>query len=349
MAKPLRTARLRGTVLAVVHKSDHSVGFYDAGSGGLEDLVALDPFPHEMAVDRVKGLAYISHFGVALAEDEGDGGNTISVVDLNARQRVGRLSCGEDRRPHGVCLDDRGRLYVTSEGASRLLIAPEPASLEFSARLPTLGRGSHIVSVTPDGRTAFVSNMATATLSVFDLKQQDRAPEVLQVGRRPEGSYFDTTRRRLYVTNRESASLSVLDVDSNRLLPPIETRPGPVRIAAADRTLIVAMYHDRSVGLVDMEDPNTQSYVPLPGKPISVSYDSPTGCAFVSIIGDRVCALDLPLRCLLGDIETRSDPTPRTSSVGVGPTQHTDFERIYVNNLTIFLLKPPFLQVKRGS
>ncbi len=301
---------VKGAVLAVVHKGDHSVGFYDLDSGVLQDLIALDPFPHEMAADQERGLVYISHFGVALAEDGGDGGNTISVVDLNKREKVGRLCCGEDRRPHGVCLDDFGRLYVTSEGASRLLITEGPANTEFATRLPTLGEGSHIVSVTPDGSKAFVSNMFAGTLSVFDLEQKNQEPEVLTVGDRPEGSYFDQFSCRLYVTNRESASLSVFDVPANRLLPEIQTRSGPVRVTAKDRTLIVPMYHDKSVGLIDMNDPNSQSYVPLPGKPISVSYDSASDRAFVSIIGDRVCVLDISGSCLLGEIETRPDPDP---------------------------------------
>jgi hypothetical protein len=47
---------------------------------------------------------------VALAEDEGPGGNTISIVDLTTPRRVGLIDCGAWRRPHGIAFDGRGRL-----------------------------------------------------------------------------------------------------------------------------------------------------------------------------------------------------------------------------------------------
>lgn len=305
----MKLLQLQGAALAVVHKGDRSIGFYDAASGALEDLILIDPFPHEMAVDQAAGLAYISHFGVALAEDGGMGGNTVSVVDLHRREKAGCLDCGQDRRPHGLCLDDAGRLYVVSEGSSRLLIC-NPANTDFGDRLPTLGQGSHMVSVTPDGRSAFVSNMFSGTLSVFDLDRKERVPAVFEVGARPEGSHFDRRDARLYITNRESAELAVFDVRARRLLAPVATRPGPVRVTAAGRTLIVPMFHDRSVGLIEIDDPGSQRYLPLPGRPVSVSYDAQTGCAFVSVVGDRVWVLDVAAARVLGEVKTRPDPDP---------------------------------------
>ncbi|MBI4841891.1 MAG: hypothetical protein HY803_12615 [candidate division NC10 bacterium] len=144
-------------VIVVVQKGDHSLGYYDFETGAELDRVPIDPFPHEFAISPDGRLAYMAHFGVALAEDEGPGGNTVSVVDIQARRRVGTIHCGEYRRPHDVTFDANGALYVLSEGSSNLLVVQDPRSGRIDHVVPTGGEGSHKVSVSRDGSLAFCS------------------------------------------------------------------------------------------------------------------------------------------------------------------------------------------------
>ena len=62
--------------LVVVQKNDHSLGFYDFQTGQETARIALDPFPHEFVLSRDRRYALQTHFGVALAEDEGAGGRS---------------------------------------------------------------------------------------------------------------------------------------------------------------------------------------------------------------------------------------------------------------------------------
>ncbi len=300
-----------GRLLAVVQKGDGSLGFYEPLSGTERDRIELDPFPHELALSTDRRHAYISHFGLALAEDHGPGGNTVSVVDLSRRARLPSLHCGEHRRPHGIACDDHHRLYVLSEANSQLLIATRPESGEFDRALPTAGEGSHLVTVNAAGSQAFSSNMGSNTVSaVFPLEVR-RDPVVLPVGARPEGSTLDGAEAILYVTNRESAEISRIDVSRLEVLEPIRTRPGPVRICWDDRgRLLVPLYHDASLALIDPSAPQEQIHVTLPAKPISVSCDRSTAWAFVSTLDDEVCVIDLEQRSLLNRIKTRAGPDP---------------------------------------
>ncbi|MBI3122737.1 MAG: hypothetical protein HYZ03_10690, partial [candidate division NC10 bacterium] len=61
-------------VIVVVQKGDHSLGYYDFETGAELDRVPIDPFPHEFAISPDGRLAYMAHFGVALAEDEDTAG-----------------------------------------------------------------------------------------------------------------------------------------------------------------------------------------------------------------------------------------------------------------------------------
>lgn len=297
-------------VLLVVQKGDHSLGYYDFAGGAELHRVPLEPYPHEFTLSPDGRYAYQCHFGVALAEDEGPGGNTVSIVDVAARRRTGGLDCGEYRRPHGIACDASGALYVLSEGTSHLLTAPDPAAGHFERAQPTGGKGSHILSVTQDGQVAFSSNMFSGTVTALFPQDPERPPVPFPVGERAEGSVLDPQDERLYVVVRESHHIAVIDVKRLKLLEPIPTPPGPVRICwGPDGLLVVPLYHERALALVDPAG-GVRTVVPLPDRPISAGYHAESGTALASTFGDRVCCVDVRAGKLARSIATRSDPDP---------------------------------------
>jgi YVTN family beta-propeller protein len=299
-----------GAVMAVVLKGEHALGYYDFETGAELGRVAVDPFPHEFTLDPEGRRAYLAHFGVALAEDHGPGGHTVSVVDLAARRRVGTVECGEYRRPHDVAFDAAGRLYVLSEGAGRLLVLDDPASGRIDRVLPTGGDGSHKLAVLASGAVAFSSNMYSNTVSALFPQEPERPPVVIPVGRRPEGSVFDPEERRLFVMNREDAQISVVDVGRLSVTATIAVPPGPVRVwRTPEGCLLVALYHDRSLAVLDPAG-RVSMRVPLPERPISIGYHAPSRTALLSTHAHEVCCVDLACGTLARTIKTGRDPDP---------------------------------------
>jgi DNA-binding beta-propeller fold protein YncE len=298
-------------VILLGQKNDHSLGYYDLGTGAELRRVALAPFPHEMVLDAPRRHAFLTHFGVALAEDEGPGGNTVSVVDVAAGRVVRAIDCGAWRRPHGIARDGAGRLYVASEGASRLLVIDDPLGGGVTASPPTGGAGSHMVSVTRDGGLAFVSNMGPGTVTVVRPREPDRPPVVIPVGARPEGSAFDRDERFLFAVVREAGSIAVIDVARLEVVDRVTTPPGPVRICAgAGGALLAALYHDRSVVEIDPATRRAGRRVALPGKPVSIGYDAQTGLGFASLLEGGLCVVDLEAGRVARRIATRAAPDP---------------------------------------
>ncbi len=296
--------------IVVVQKGDHSLGYYGFETGAELDRVAIDPFPHEFAIAPDGRLAYMAHFGVALAEDEGPGGNTVSVVDIQARRRLGTIDCGVYRRPHDVAFDASGTLYVLSEGTGNLLVINDPNSGRIDHVISTGGQGSHKVSVLRDGSMAFCSNMNSDTLGVVFPKDPGRPAVVIPVGKRPEGSVLDAEERRLFVVNREDAEISVIDVKQLTVTGPIRTPRGPVRICRDPRgRLLVALYYDCGLAIID-PDGGKQQIVPLPEKPISVGFHEATQTALLSTHAHRICLVDTAAGKLVRFVPTRSDPDP---------------------------------------
>jgi DNA-binding beta-propeller fold protein YncE len=265
-----------------------------------------------MALDASRSVAFVTHFGVALAEDEGEGGNSVSVVETASGRVRGAIDCGAWRRPHGIALDAGGRLYIASEATGTLLVVADPASGRVARALPTGGEGSHMVAVTRDGRRAFVANMRSGTVTALAPDEPDRPPVAIAVGARPEGMAFDGDERLLFVVNRESASVSVIDVARLALAGEIATPPGPVRIVAmGDGRLLVALYHDESLAVIDAPTRRVARRIALPGKPVSVGWEPALGLGFASLLGDGgVCVVDVAAARIVRRVATRPGPDP---------------------------------------
>jgi DNA-binding beta-propeller fold protein YncE len=296
--------------IVVVQKGDHSLGYYDFETGAELDRVKIDPFPHEFALSPDENLAYMAHFGVALAEDEGPGGSTVSVVDIHARRRVGTIDCKTHRRPHDVAFDAKGMLYILSEGTGNLLVLSHPASGRIDHVISTGGEGSHKVTVLHDGSMAFCSNMNSDTVGVVFPKDPKRPAVIIPVGKRPEGSVLDAEERRLFIVSREGAEIGVIDVKRLAVIDSIPTPRGPVRICRDPRgRLLVALYYDCGMSIID---PNSgaQQVIPLPDKPISIGFHAPTHTAMLSTHAHRICLVDTRAGRLARFVPTRSDPDP---------------------------------------
>lgn len=298
-------------VVVVVQKNDHSLGLFDFASGAELRRVPLPDYPHEFAISADGRFAYSCHFGLKLAEDEGPGGDEVSVVDLAAAQWVRSIPCNGWRRPHGIAFDGSGGLYVLSEGAGRLLVIPDPVGGEIARSLPTGGSGSHIVAVTRDGALAFCSNMFSGSVSVLELHDAGAKPLLLPVGERPEGSAFDAAEERLLVCNRESADIAVIDVGRRAVASRIRTPAGPVRIARrGSADFVVACYHDQSLIVVDADRGEVAQRVALPGRPVSVGFDRRSGMALAGLLPSGLCVVDVAAGRVARVIATRAGPDP---------------------------------------
>src|SRR5438477_2148600 len=109
-------------VLLISQKAESSVGFYTPEGKKLA-AAPVGLHPHEMVLSNDGRYLYTTDNGTMRIEQAGTGGNTVSIVDVRARQKVGEISLGKFRRPHGIDIDrNTGRLAVTTELPDQLLI-----------------------------------------------------------------------------------------------------------------------------------------------------------------------------------------------------------------------------------
>ena len=87
----------------VLHKGASSLGYY-SHDGKLLAAVPVGEHPHEMVFSPDGRYLYTSDNGTMKIEQQGQGGNTISIIEVSARRKIGEIPLGESA----------GRMVLTS-------------------------------------------------------------------------------------------------------------------------------------------------------------------------------------------------------------------------------------------
>jgi YVTN family beta-propeller protein len=267
--------------LAVVQKVAGTVGFYTR-DGKLISTVKVGEHPHEAALSPDKRLLYVSDNGILWMTYKGEGGNTISIVDIKARKKIGVIDLGTSHRPHGIDVDPKtGHIVATTENPSGLVLV-DPIARKVLRRYDVKGEAPHMVRLGPDARIAYVSNTNSGTLAAVNLETGD--VKTIPTGSRPQGTAFSRDQKTLYITNSEANTISIVDVDKFKVTGTIQTGKWPCRLAVTPdgKSLIYALQATEAVGFADLASKKEINQVPLGGKLLSLTLSSDGRYAYSS-------------------------------------------------------------------
>src|SRR5262249_15984680 len=83
----------------------------------------------------------------------------------------------------------------------------------------TVGSHPNGVAVTPDGKTAFVTNFGGNSVSTIDVKTRTKDPTDIPVGLVPGGVAFSPDGKTAFVTHQSTATLSTIDLTAGGTAP----------------------------------------------------------------------------------------------------------------------------------
>jgi YVTN family beta-propeller protein len=294
-------------VLVVLHKLDDSFGYYHVRTGERIALIPTRPFPHEVCLSPDRKKLYIAEMGVRGVETEGPGGHSVTVYDTRSQRPLSTIDTGAYDRPHGVATHASGRLFVTSESTKHLLIYDlQTEVLQHAVHLDQVF--AHMVSVSPDGRTAYTANIGSNTLTEVDVRQ-GRVRRHIPVLERPEGMAFSPDGRRIYAVCRESRAVAVVDAERGAMIDRIPTGRGPVRVVISPdgRRLAVPLFHADALEIVDTERHAVTHTIPVGRHPAGTAISPDGDRVFVACEEEnKVFVFSMDSEAVVGDICTRS-------------------------------------------
>ncbi len=296
--------------LVIVEKKAGAVGFYSPDGKRLAG-VKIGEYPHEIVLAPDGRTAYISDNGILWMQNAGEGGNTISIVDVKSRTKLGTIDLGKNRRPHGLALDaKRNRLLSTTENPDGLLLM-DLNTRKVVRRYDVQGEDPHMVMLSPDGETAFVSNTTTSTIAAIHL--ETGKTKLIPTDKRPQGGVLSKDGKLIYMTNSDGNSITILDVARQENIGRIETGKGPNRIALTPdgKTLVYSMLTDETFGFVDIAARKQTLTVKLPGPPLSMTMSPDGAYAFVGVQDhDTVVVVSVPQRKIVKTFKTPAGAGP---------------------------------------
>lgn len=266
LGSPLQGAE---PLLLVSQKAASSVAFYGL-DGTLLATVPVGRHPHEVVLSLDGRHLYVADNGTMAIEEAGQGGNTVSILEIRSRRKIGEISLGPFYRPHGMDVRPGTRqVLVSTENPDRLLLV-DPETRRVLRTYDPQGVTSHIVTASPDGRWAYVSNSRSGTVAAIQLESGQVS--LLPSGERPEGSAISRDGRWLYVANRDSNTIAILDLREQKRVGEIPTGKGPVRLVltADEKFLVCALHGERRVSFVEIAGRREVARLPLEGAPVSM-------------------------------------------------------------------------------
>lgn len=285
--------------LLLVQKCAHTFSFYDLNTGQAEQHIVLPNFPHEFAVDPVRKVAYVGHYGIETASHLGDmGGHSVFVIDLEQRKHIHTLNLWPFYRPHGLTVDSQGRLFVMSEAHNTLLRFSDP----LHRHVPDLavasgGYKTHLFALTQDAETAFALNLLSNTVTKIRPNDPTFVPLAMVPGPVPEGNVLSADEQLLYVANRGDDTLVAIDTTRMQVVARGKTRCDPNRVyrfrGAKGQDLLMTTNsgeHSLSVFGTDLQE---QHCLALPSNPLALSLHPTERAAFISFQDETVRRLDL--------------------------------------------------------
>ena len=261
--------------LVIVEKKAGAVGFYSPEGKRLAG-VKVGEHPHEIVLSPDNRYAYVSDNGILWMQYAGQGGNTISIIDVKRRKKEGVIDLGEYRRPHGMALDaKRNRLLSTIENPDGLVLI-DLSTRKVLRKYDVNGEDPHMVILSPDGEYAFVSNTSTAAIAAIHL--ESGRMKLISVDKRPQGAVRSLDGKSLYVTCSEGKSIVIVDIAKQEVTGRIATGTGPGRIAVTPdgKTLVYNLQEGEGVGFADIASRKQTQEIRLPGAPLSLTM-SPDG------------------------------------------------------------------------
>jgi len=203
-----------GPLLLVLNKGDLTMAIVDPARLAVTGRVPTGPDPHEVEASADGTRAYIANYG------RGNGAaNTISVVDLVAKQPMPPIDLGTLSRPHGLHYIG-GKLYFAAEGA-RMAGRLDPSSRQVEWTVSTGQDGPHMIIATADHMKAFTTNRGAGSVSILEhtgAGAGDWHVTNVAVGRGAEGFDLSPDGKELWTANASESTVSIVDVRSKTVV-----------------------------------------------------------------------------------------------------------------------------------
>jgi DNA-binding beta-propeller fold protein YncE len=149
---------------------------------------------------------------------------------------------------------DGKHAYFTA-GQTGYVVEVDTRTNEVTREIPTHGKISHMVYVTPDGKYLLTANIVSENISVIKRSSGELYKQI-PAGKGVEGMAFTPDHKYLWALNQSGGSITIIDMKNFEPVETFECAGMPVRIKFTKdgkRALIPGWVKDGTLTVIDVE------------------------------------------------------------------------------------------------
>jgi len=202
--------------LYVVNKSSNDVVLVDTASSRVMKVIPVGHRPSFVLGDKDRREIYVTN----------ELSNTLSII--NASEDIVVATIRVDDNPVGLALGD-GNVYVFNQGSNSISVV-SPSDREINDTLILSDPPSR--GIKAFDKRFFILNTLTDKITFFN--RQDVLTAIRKVGDSPIGLAADEDRNRLYVSNFDSNTVSIVDPKGERVVGELDVGSNPYGVLLLD-------------------------------------------------------------------------------------------------------------------
>ena len=291
--------------LVVLSKDENKIFIVDSGTLKVMGSADTGAAPHEVAVSEDGKIAVVTNYGPK------QDGTTLSVIDLDKMLAVGQVTYPGLSGPHGIVIQGT-KAYFTNEGDKSVVIFDFAANA-IEQRLITGQNRPHMLVLSKDGRTIFVSNIESNNISMLVTKTgKDWTQTNIGTGKGPEGMDLSPDQKELWVANSQDGTVSIINVEKKKVAGKIDVKTehsNRLKFTPDERLVLISDLGSGELVVVDVATRKEVKRLAL-GKSAEGILVQPDGSrAFVAVSGeDKIAVVDLNTLEVTGTFAVGKDP-----------------------------------------
>ena len=313
----------------------------------LPEIQTIDGFlaPYGIALDPGNGMVYVSNYG------QFNTTGIVSVINDTTNTIVGNVPVGKN--PQAISYNPANGFFYVANTLSNTLSLINGTSNSLIGSIPVgefPGKNPAGIVTNSINNTIYVTNMGSNTVSVINGTSNAVVANVTSATREGEGSGFfspagiayDSDNGNVYVANRGSDTISVINGSTNLLIDEISmdtVAPSGIVYNAANNLIYATSEGSNRVSMINGTTNTVVATIPVGLGPTGIAYDQSNGNVFVSNSANgTISIIDGLKNNVTGTISLGTNSTPN------GVLYNPDTDSLFVadtNSSTVHVIKNP--------
>ena len=302
----LSAAELPRPLLLVLNKPGAKLLIVDPAAKKVIGEVATGTGPHEVTVSADGKLAFVANYG------DQTPGESISVIDLEARKELRRVNLGALRRPHGI-VESKGKIYFTAE-ANKVIVRYDPAADRLDWLMGTGQDLTHMLVINKEQTRIYTSNIFSDSVGVMEPMGQggNWHYTVIPVGKRPEAIDLSPDGKEVWTAHSQDGGVSVIDTETKKVvatIPALTKHSNRLKFTPDGKLVLISDAESSTVLVLDAKERKVVQKITVGAVPLGIQIAPDGQRAYVACAeAGQIAILDLAKLTQVGAIDVGAGP-----------------------------------------